>query len=107
MTYPGTNEIGLPLGNAMAQGFQSGRGGLSPGLEAQGERWTQMAQAAATQPHSIQQQLSPSPVVSNLSAPSQRDRLLPNGYVLPNNMNAASAPTTATENYLKMNMDPG
>jgi hypothetical protein len=99
--YLSSNDFGPPVfGPALAQGFQSGRGGLSPGLEAQGARWTRAAQAAAMQPHSVQQQLSPSPIASNLSAPSQRDRLLPNGYILGNTMNGAAKSTSQTENYL-------
>jgi len=108
MTYPfpTINDYGPPLfGRAMAQGFNSGRGPMSPGLEATSARWNAMAMAAGNTPHSVLNQLAPSPIAANLSAPSQRDRLLPNGYRLPNNMNAASAPTTTTLNYLRMDQD--
>jgi len=92
----------IPAGVHFGYGFNSGRGLQSPGLEAMSERWNQLAQAAGTAPHSVLNQLSPSPVASNLSAPSQRDRLLPNGYVLNNTRNGAAEPTAQTDNYLQM-----
>jgi hypothetical protein len=99
--------LGPPgFGTAMARGYQSGRGPMSPGLEAQSERWTQMSQAAGTQPHSVQQQLSPSPIAANLSAPSQQGRLLRNGMILNNTANAASSGTADTENFLHLDVNP-
>jgi len=98
MMYPlFASDLGPPvLGPGFNQGYQSGRGPMSPGLEAQGERWSEMGRAAATQPNSVLSQLSPSPIAANLSAPSQRDRLLPNGFQLSNYANGASAPTSQT-----------
>ena len=93
MTTPSYNPAGVH--------FASGAGEDSS-LSAQSQRWTQLSQAAAETPHSVLNQLSPSPVAANLSAPSQQDRLLKNGFVLPNNSNGASAPTMETDNFLRM-----
>jgi hypothetical protein len=90
------------MGEPFAAGYGSGRGPQSPGLEAQGARWTALGQQAALRPTSVQQQLSPSPIAANLSAPSQRDRLLPNGFELGNTSNGASAGTAQTENYMTL-----
>lgn len=92
----------MPIGGHFSDGFDSGRGIESPGLAQTSARWTELSQASAEQPHSVLQQLAPSPVAANLSAPSQESRLLPNGYQLANNANGASTSTTSTENYLKM-----
>ena len=54
------------FGTPFAESYQASRGPESPGLEAQGQRWTAMSQAAATRPTSVLQQLSPSPVAANL-----------------------------------------
>jgi hypothetical protein len=103
LNSPTAADFGPPVmpGAQLNQGFMDGRPG-SPGLEAQSARWNAMAQAAAVQPHSVLNQLAPSPVAANLSAPSQRDRLLPNGFVLGNTRNGAAEPTAQTENYLNM-----
>lgn len=90
------------FGTPFAESYQASRGPESPGLEAQGQRWTAMSQAAATRPTSVLQQLSPSPVAANLSAPSQRDRLLPNGFVLNNMSNGTSSDTAENEQQLRM-----
>ncbi len=95
-------EAPIAMGQHFSGGFQAGRGAMSPGLEAQGAAWTQAGAAAGERPNSVLQQLAPSPIAANLSAPSQQSRLLPNGFVLGNNANGASPTTTSTENYLKM-----
>ena len=92
----------MPLGGHFSDGYDGGRGAGSPGLEAADERWRALTQAA-DKPHSILNQLAPSPIAANLSAPSLRDRLLPNGFQLANYGNGASQPTVETENYLHMN----
>ncbi len=103
MTYPTAADFGPPtMGTPFAGGFQSGRGPMSPGLEATSERWNEMAQQAGTAPHSVLNQLAPSPIVANVSAPSQRERLLPNGYMLDNYANGAASPTAQNEGNLRM-----
>ena len=92
----------MPLAQHLNAGYMSGRGPLSPGLESQlGE----VQCAGPSRRHPAQQclqQLAPSPVAANLSAPSQRDRLLPNGFILGNTMNGAAENTAETDNYLRM-----
>lgn len=97
MTSPSYNPAGVH--------FAAGAGEDSS-LAAQSQRWTQLSAASAETPHSVLNQLSPSPIAANLSAPAQQDRLLKNGFVLPNNSNGASAPTTETDNYLRMGGEP-
>ena len=92
----------MPLAQHLNAGYMSGRGPLSPGLQTSSDRFNAQAQAAATRPNSVLQQLAPSPVAANLSAPSQRDRLLPNGFILGNTMNGAAEQTAETDNYLRM-----
>jgi hypothetical protein len=76
--------------------------GADSSLAASSERWTQLSMASALAPHSVLQQLHPSPVAANLSAPSQQGRQLANGFVLSNAANGASAATASTENTLNM-----
>jgi hypothetical protein len=91
------------MAGAFSNGYGAGRmPSLSPGLEAQGARWSQQSLASASAPHSVLSQLSPSPIRANLSAASGQSRLLPNGLILPNNANGAAGPTAETENYLQM-----
>lgn len=78
----------------LSQGYQEGRGTESPGLERISDRWNEQAQSSIGRPQSVLNQLAPSPVAANLSAPSQRQRLLPNGYQLPN-FSVGSSPQTA------------
>ena len=78
------------------------RAGLTPSRWLPARRWSAAALAAGTTPHSVLNQLTPSPIRANLSAPSQRDRLLPNGFQLGNYSNASSEPTTQSETNLKM-----
>ena len=102
MSTPFDQFIPAPLGGHFAQGMDSARGIQSESLTAQSDKWNEAAQAAGRTPHSVLQQLSPSPVVSNLSAPSQRDRLLPSGFILPNLGNSASSGTADNEQQLRM-----
>lgn len=103
MTMP---EEPTPMGQHFSSGYAAGRGPMSPGLEVQGQRWSELGAASAEHPNSVLQQISPSPIAANLSAPSQQSRLLPNGFVLGNNANGASPTTTSTVNYLKMSGQP-
>lgn len=89
-----------PLGVHFSNGYGSSRGIESPGLEAQGARWSELGAESASTPHSVLNQLSPSPIAANLSAPSQESRLMPNGFVLSNTQAGASPTTAATENFL-------
>ena len=90
------------MANHFAGGYNAGRDpSLSPGLEAQSARWTQASMASATHPTSVLQQLAPSPVAANLSAPSQQGRLLRNGYVLPNFGNGSAESTAETDSFLR------
>lgn len=82
-------------------GFDSGRGPQSDSLAESSARWNELAQTAGTSIHSTLQQRTLSPLAQNLSAPSQRDRLLPNGYVLPNFGNGSASSTAQTEGYFK------
>jgi hypothetical protein len=91
-----------PIAPHFSAGYDSGRDpSLSPGLEQQSARWTEAAMAAATAPQSVLQQLAPSPIAANVSAPSASGRLLRNGWVLPNYSNGASQNTAETENFLR------
>jgi hypothetical protein len=91
----------VPGGAMLNQGYMDGRGEGSDSLAAQSERWTQLSALSAQTPHRVLNQLSLSPVASNLSAPSQQGRLLPNGLQLPNTSNAASSETGEVDNYLR------
>ena len=92
----------MPLAQHMNQGYMAGRGPESPGLEAQNERWSSMIHQNLGRPTSVLQQISPSPIAANLSAPSQRERLLGNGLILPNLSNGASSGTAETDLEVRM-----
>jgi hypothetical protein len=74
---------------------------LSPGLAAQSVKWSEMSLQSATRPNSVLQQLAPSPVAANLSAPSQSGRELRNGFILPNYSNGSAQNASETESFLK------
>ena len=98
---------GVAPAPTMAQHFSAGYNTgrfpeLSPGLQEQGARWSAESLQAGSRPQSVLSQLSPSPVAANLSAPSQQDRLLKNGVVLPNTNNGAAEPTAQTDTYLRL-----
>ena len=72
----------------------SGRGTLSPGLEAQSARFNAEAQSAATRPQSVLHQIGLSPLAQNATARDVADRYNPyTGTVLPNTMTGASEST--------------
>jgi hypothetical protein len=93
-----------------ANGYDAGRGGpsLSPGLEAQGARWSQAALQSATRPQSVLHQIGLSPVAQNASAPDMEDRFNAfTGTVLPNLNTGASETTAQTALKLKFAGDEG
>jgi hypothetical protein len=99
---PRYSEQRYGLATSMNAGYQAGRGSESPGLEEQNQQFNNLAQQNLGRPQSVLQQLSPSPVAANLSAPSQQGRLLRNGFQLPNYANGSAQPTAETDTYLRM-----
>jgi hypothetical protein len=83
---------------SFSNGFDTGRDpSLSPGLEAQGAKWTQQSLASATRPNSVEQQIGLSPLAQNASAPDMADRFNSfTGTVLPNTNTGASENTAQT-----------
>jgi hypothetical protein len=94
--------VTTPIGAHFLDSYDASRGPGSASLAEDSAKWQEMAQAGLGKPTSVLQQLSPSPIAANLSAPSQRERLLPNGFTLSNTSNGAAEPTAQADNYLKM-----
>jgi hypothetical protein len=82
-----------------AGGFDTGRGGpsLSPGLEAQSEKWNSSARNNLGRPTSVLSQIGLSPVANNASAPDMSDRYNAfTGQVMPNVATGSSAESAET-----------
>ena len=87
----------MPTGQHFSDGFDSGRGPMSPSLAAQSARWTQLSAASAERPTSVLQQIGLSPVAQNASAPDMDSRYNAfTGTVMPNMQTGASANTAQT-----------
>jgi hypothetical protein len=94
----------MPIGGHFSAGYDAGRGpsGTSPGLEAQGQRWTAMGAASAQAPQSVLHQVGLSALSQNASSPSMASRWNSfTGTVLPNLQTGASENTAQTALKLK------
>lgn len=86
------------LAQNLNDGYQAGRdASLSPGLEAQSQRWNELAQGNLGKPTSVLSQIGLSPIAQNASAPDMADRYNSfSGQVLPNLQTGSSAESAET-----------
>jgi hypothetical protein len=101
--------MSMPLAPHFSDGYDSGRSPeLSPGLQAQSDKWSAESMQAGTRPTSVLQQIGLSPMSLNVSATDASNRYNPfTGSTLPGMGNGASENTAQTALRLRFAGDAG